>query len=68
MTRSRLKPAQVHTARKLAREGVSMIHISTVLEKPYVEVFAAVRGVDYPHHVMGQRPVPHNDEGGDLWP
>ena len=68
MTRSRLKPAQVHTARKLAREGVSMIRISTVLNKPYVEVFAAVRGVDYPHPVLGQRPVPHNDEGGELWP
>ncbi len=67
MTRSRLKPAQVHTARKLAREGVSIVRISTVLAKPYVEVFAAVRGVDYPHPVMGQHPVPHNDEDGDLW-
>ena len=68
MTRSKLTPAQAHTARQLARDGVSLMRISTVLNKPYVEVFAAVRGVDYPHPVMGLSPVPNKNKGGDLWP
>lgn len=68
MTRSKLTLSQVVTARQLARDGVSLMRIATLLRKPYVDVFAAVRGVDYPHPVMGQRPVPSKPEDGDPWP
>ncbi|MGJ4133420.1 hypothetical protein ACN4D7_00295 [Corynebacterium macclintockiae] len=68
MTRSKLTLTQAHTARKLARDGVSIMRISTVLNKPYVDVFAAVRGVDYPHPVMGLSPVLRKNKDGDLWP
>lgn len=68
MTRSKLTLAQAHTARQLARDGVSIMRISTVLNKPYVEVFAAVRGVDYPRPVMGEHPVNNKKIGGDPWP
>lgn len=68
MTRSKLTLTQAHTARQLARDGVSIMRISTVLNKPYVDVFAAVRGVDYPHPVMGLSPVLNNDKDGDPWP
>jgi hypothetical protein len=68
MTRSKLTLEQACTARQLAREGVSLMRISRYLHRPYVEVFAAVRGVDYPRPVMGQRPVTKKDKGGDPWP
>lgn len=68
MTRSKLTVGQVVTARQLARDGVSLMRIATVLNKPYVEVFAAVRGVDYPHPVLGEHPVPSKPHGGDPWP
>lgn len=61
MDRAKLTPAQAHTARRVARDGVA-------LNKPHVEVFAAVRGVDYPHPVMGLSPVLRNEKGGDPWP
>lgn len=68
MTRSKLTLSQVVTARQLARDGVSLMRIATLLNKPYVEVFAAVRGVDFPRPVMGLSPVPSKPEDGDPWP
>ncbi|WP_115685271.1 hypothetical protein [Corynebacterium senegalense] len=63
-----LSAAEVVTARVLARRGVTLLHVSTLLHKPYAEVFAAVRGLDYPYPVMGQAPVNDNGKDTDPWP